>query len=117
MFKNEGIDDWEIHIKSSKTARWSVQHDHVSDPVVRQGDRVRAGDILGGTGKWNQSLGIGRTELIVTYSEGPGTDLCYCPLNYGTVGFVQSHNDLLAALNTQGFGPFTSLCLAETVKP
>jgi hypothetical protein len=117
MFKNEGIDDWEIHIKSSETARWSVQHDHVSNPVVQQGDQVHAGDVLGGTGRWNQSQNIGRTELIVTYSEGPGTDLSYCPLNYGTTDFVQKHNDLLAALNAHGFGPFASFCLAETVKP
>jgi hypothetical protein len=117
MFKNEGIDDWEIHIKSSQAARWGVQHDHVSDPVVQQGDKVQAGDVLGGTGKWNQAQNIGRTELIVTYSEGPGTDLCYCPLNYGTTDFVQKHNDLLAALNAHGFGPFASFCLAETVEP
>jgi hypothetical protein len=117
MFKNDGVDDWEIHIKSSQTAYWDVQHDHVSDPIVRQGDQVHAGDVLGGTGKWNQALGIGRTELSVCYSEGPGTDLCYCPLNYGTTEFVQKHNDLLAALNAHGFGPFTALCLAETVKP
>jgi hypothetical protein len=117
MFKNEGFDDWEIHIKSSQTAAWDVQHDHVSDPVVQLGDIVHAGDVLGGTGKWDQALGIGRTELSVSYSEGPGTDLCYCPLNYGTTEFVQSHNDLLAVVNAYGFGPFTSLCLAETVKP
>jgi hypothetical protein len=117
MFKNDGVDDWEIHIKNSKTSYWSVQHDHVSDPVVQQGDIVHAGDILGGTGKWNAAQNIGRTELIVTYSEGPGTDLCYCPMNYGTAEFVQAHNELLAALNAQGFGPFTSFCLAQTVKP
>jgi len=117
MFKNEGIDDWEIHIKSSQTARWGVQHDHVSNPVVQQGDQVRAGDVLGGTGRWNQSQNIGRTELVVTYSEGPGTDLSYCPMNYGTAEFVQGHNDLLAALNAHGFGPFASLCLAQTVTP
>lgn len=117
MFKNEGIDDWEIHIKSSGSAHWSVQHDHVSNPVVQQGDQVHAGDVLGGTGKWNWAQNIGRTELIVTYSDGPGTDLCYCPLNYGTTDFVNNHNNLLAALNTHGFGPYASLCLAETVKP
>jgi hypothetical protein len=117
MFKNEGIDDWEIHIKSSPSARWSVQHDHVSNPVVQQGDQVHAGDALGGTGKWNWAQNIGRTELIVTYSEGPGTDLCYCPMNYGTTEFVQDHNNLLAAMNGHGFGPYTSFCLAETVVP
>jgi hypothetical protein len=118
MFKNDGIDDWEIHIKSAPESYWDVQHDHVSDPVVRQGDQVHAGDILGGTGKWNQAQGIGRTELGVSYSEGPQyQSLGYCPLNYGTAEFVQGHNDLLAAMNAYGFGPFTSLCLAETVKP
>lgn len=117
MFKNEGIDDWEIHIKSSVTAKWDVQHDHVSDPVVRQGSWVNAGDVLGITGKWNSTLDIGRTELCVSFSEGPGQDLSYCPMNYGTTEFIQAHNELLTALNTHGFGPFTSLCQAETIKP
>ena len=118
MFKNEGIDDWEIHIKSSPESYWDVQHDHVSDPVVQQGDTVHAGDVLGGTGKWNQALGIGRTELGVSYSEGPQEQsLGYCPLDYGTTDFIQGHNGLLAALNAHGFGPFTSFCLAETVNP
>jgi hypothetical protein len=116
MFKNDGIDDWEIHIKSSPETNWSVQHDHVSDPVVRQGDRVNAGDVMGGTGRWNQALGIGRTELCVIYAEGPGTDMCHCPIDFGTAGFVQAHNGLLAALNAQGFGSLASLCLAATVK-
>ncbi len=117
MFKNEGVDDWEIHIKSSAAAKWDVQHDHVSNPLVRQGGRVHAGDVLGGTGKWNESLGIGRTELSVTFSEGPGKDMSYCPLKYGTTEFVRRHEELLAASNAHGFAPYTTLCLAETVKP
>jgi hypothetical protein len=118
MFKNEGVDDWEIHIKSSPESFWDVQHDHVSDPVVQQGDKVKAGDVLGGTGKWNQAQNIGRTELGVSYSEGPqAQNLGYCPMNYGTTDFVQKHNGLLAALNAYGFGPFTSFCLAENVNP
>ena len=55
MFKNEGIDDWEIHIKSSGSARWSVQHDHVTNPTVQQGDPVHAGDVLAAL-----ASGIGR---------------------------------------------------------
>ena len=108
MFKNEGIDDWEIHIKRAPESYWDVQ----------QGDQVHAGDVLGGTGKWNQAQGIGRTELGVSYSEGPQyQSKGYCPLNYGTAEFVQGHNDLLAAMNAHGFGPFASLCLAEMVNP
>lgn len=117
MFKNQGFDDWEIHIKSSETAYWTVQHDHVSDPVVQQGDRVNAGDVLGRTGEWNRTQGIGRTELSVAYAEGPGLDMCHCPTEFGTANFIQDHNALLAALNTHGFGPLASLCLAATVKP
>jgi hypothetical protein len=109
------VDDWEIHIRGSAAAYWDVQQDHVSDPVVAQGDRVRAGDVLGRTGKWSAT--IGRTELGVAYIEGPGTDMCYCPMDYGTAEFVQRHNDLLAAMKALGFGPYGSLCLAETVKP
>jgi hypothetical protein len=117
MFKNSGVNDYEIHIKSFASSYWSVQHDHVSNPQVQQGAQVKAGDVLGGTGEWNQAQGIGRTELVVTYSEGPGNDMAYCPLDFGTAKFVQGHEELRAALNAHGFGPFPTFCLAETVKP
>lgn len=115
IFKNEGVDDWEILIKAAPHATWAVQHDHVSNPLVKLGDKVRAGDILGGTGKWSASLG--RTELAVVSAEGPGLDLCHCPMKFGTAEFVQRHDELLATMKALGFGPYGSLCLADVVKP
>lgn len=113
VFQNEGLSDFEIHIRTSSNNAWNVQYDHVLDPTVTEGSVVVAGEVLGGSGEWSGAMR--RTELAVSDTENG--DLSYCPLDFGDDDFVARHEGLMDALNDRGFGPFESLCAAETVVP
>jgi hypothetical protein len=115
MFQNEGLSDYEIHIRPGPRSVWDVQYDHVLGPTVQEGSRVSAGDVLGTSGEWSAT--IRRTELSVSQIEGPGTDVSYCPMAFATSLFAAEHQALLDAVNAHGFGPYDSLCLAEVCIP
>jgi hypothetical protein len=73
-FKSE-TNDYEIRLLASPLSPFLVVVDHVTDPLVAEGDAVAAGQALGVPGTFSASLG--RTELqIVNFVERRS----YCPL-------------------------------------
>jgi hypothetical protein len=67
--------DYEIHLLSSPLSPFLVVVDHVTDPLVAEGDAVVAGQTLGQPGTFSDTLG--RTELqLVNFVERRS----YCPL-------------------------------------
>ena len=115
MFENEGIADWEIHVRSHDGSKWVVQYDHVVAPTVAEGERVVAGTVLGGAGIWSAT--IARTELSVTFVASPSSSTSYCPLDFGTASFNAQHVEMLSAVNARGHGPYASICLTGTCEP
>ncbi|MBI2057366.1 MAG: peptidoglycan DD-metalloendopeptidase family protein [Candidatus Yanofskybacteria bacterium] len=71
--------DYEIHIIPSENSQWTIGHDHVNNPKVSVGNRVKAGDIIGKAG--NMGGGLGRTEIMIWVSEAT-RPMTYCPLKY-----------------------------------
>ena len=70
--------DYEILIQPETGSQWTLGHDHVSSIRVSEGDRVKAGDILGKAGTLGGELG--RTEIMIW--GGPSSQdrpLTYCP--------------------------------------
>lgn len=67
--------DYEISIGESLNDNVLVGIDHIKNITVSQGDKVKAGDILGKPGTWSGS--IGRVELDIY-----GIDGHVCPFNY-----------------------------------
>ena len=68
-------EDWEIRLLASPLSPFLVVVDHVTDPLVAEGDSVAAGQWLGQPGTFSAALG--RTELqLVNFVERRS----YCPL-------------------------------------
>ena len=71
--------DYAIHILPSENSQWTIGHDHVSNPRVSVGQKVKAGDLLGKVGSLSSSLG--RTEIMMWVSEAT-RPMTYCPMKY-----------------------------------
>ena len=68
-------DDYQIFSRESG-ASFMVIYDHITNPIVSEGDVVLAGDYLGNPGNWNSS--IGRFEIQINVDQNQG-QLSYCP--------------------------------------
>lgn len=99
IIMNDGVLDYEIHIRPISGSEWLIIYDHVLDVTISKGDNVQQGAILGKVGVGN------RTELQVNKGNG-GDAISYCPLNYGTKAFIDEH---LAFMD--------NWCLKETIVP
>ena len=71
--------DYYIIIQSKKNSHWFTQVDHVLNVTVKKGDEVKAGDVLGNPGNWNNSVGLGVVELSVINDK---ENKNYCPFSY-----------------------------------
>ena len=71
--------DYYLWIRPRKHSAWVVEMDHVQEVVVKVGQQVTAGDILGKAGTWYPQENIGRTELMITQSRWNGKSYYYCP--------------------------------------
>lgn len=99
VMDNQGIADFEVHIKPVQNSEWTLIYDHVLELTVVEGATVEVGEFIGKVGVGN------RTELQLNRDDGPNT-IAYCPLDYGTESFVNLHFDY-----------FEIWCLAPTVVP
>ena len=72
--------DYYIWIKPSPRSAWIVEIDHLKDPAVQSGDKVKAGDYLGTAGNWYPNSGVGRTELMLV--KRGAIQHYYCPYLY-----------------------------------
>ena len=106
---NEGIPDFEVHVKPSATSGYFVIYDHVLPPMVAEGAVVAAGDRLGTIGNGNP--GWGKIELQINRRGSP--DVSLCPRDLGTAAFNAAHAAALAATQS----PHADVCLAPTVIP
>lgn len=71
--------DYAIHIQPELNSQWVVEHDHVSNVKIFEGNTVKAGDVLGKAGTLGGQLG--RTEIMFWTSIGR-RPLTYCPFKY-----------------------------------
>ena len=99
ILNNQGVADFEIHIKPTQSSKWTLIYDHVLEVTVVEGETIEAGDILGKVGVGN------RTELQLNSGSGEAT-LSNCPMDFGTESFVNLHFDY-----------FETWCLTTTVIP
>jgi len=96
---NENFPDYEVWVKLSANSVWRIIYDHVLNPGFSVSNEISPGDILGSVGEGN------RTELQIN-KIGEGSELSYCPFEFGTSDFIQQHK------------AFTGdWCLEETVVP
>lgn len=61
----EESQDFEIEIARNRFTAWMVVIDHVTDVRVRQGKKVKAGDVVGAAARYLAADGVWRTELEV----------------------------------------------------
>ena len=88
-----------------------VIYDHVLNVAVAVGDAVAAGDPLGEAGNWSPTAR--RVELQINDPSG----VSRCPLDFATVDFAARHEALRVSANAEGFGPFATYCLTDSVNP
>ena len=79
-FKLSPTYEYYIWIKPSPRSAWIVEIDHLKDPAVQSGDKVKAGDYLGTAGNWYPNSGVGRTELMLV--KRGAIQHYYCPYLY-----------------------------------
>jgi hypothetical protein len=68
MFFQERTNDYEIGIRTNALSIYTVAIDHITNLTVSVGSFVRAGDIIGNPGTWQE--GLGRTELSINVGAG-----------------------------------------------
>lgn len=71
--------DYNLIIKNDESSVWFTQVDHLLNVVVKEGDRVTAGQVLGNPGFWDSISGLGVVELSVINDEERRN---YCPLSF-----------------------------------
>lgn len=71
--------DYEILIQPEENSQWTLGQDHINNPRVTKGNRVKAGDILGKVGSFGE--GLGRTEIMLWKSSSTRPET-HCPLKY-----------------------------------
>jgi hypothetical protein len=69
--------DYDVCIYRYEDDPWCVSYEHVSSPMVREGDTVRVGDVIGEAGRINEFVEFGKFDLKVW--KGGTTVLNYCP--------------------------------------
>jgi len=79
LFYKDHTKDYGIHIQPSANSQWTLEHDHVNNPLVSEGATVKAGDILGKAGTLGGELG--RTEIML-FAGGSAGVTTYCPFKY-----------------------------------
>lgn len=86
--------DYEVFLQPSEGSIWTVGYDHLTNVTVKQGDRVKVGDILGEPAKQNN--GLRRFELQVNKDTG-GVSTHICP---STLVAASVNETMLADLQT-----------------
>jgi len=76
----EDTQDYEVIISPAVGSPWRVSQDHIRDIRVSQGDKVKAGDVLGKPGTWSD--GLGRTEIMVFKEQFFGEPRAYAPFRF-----------------------------------
>lgn len=82
VFYIEHTKDWGINISPRQGSMWFVGHEHLINLVVKEGDIVRAGDVIGDA-MAHKSFGVdlGFTELAV-WTGGRNGIYKYCPFDF-----------------------------------
>lgn len=75
-------------MRLSEQSSWLIIYDHVLAVTVSEGDYISQGIPLG-------KVGIGNRTEIQLNKQTNGTDLAYCPLNYATSSFIETHTTFL----------------------
>jgi hypothetical protein len=81
---NDNFPDYEVWVKPSANSVWRIIYDHLLKLEISVGEKVSPGDILGDVGD------INRSELQIN-KIGEGSELSYCPFDFGTNDFIQQH--------------------------
>ena len=69
-----GQDDFEVFLQTSEKSIWMIGYDHLINLAVKQGDRVKVGDVLGNPGVQNN--GLARFEIQVNKETGTSEHIC-----------------------------------------
>ncbi|MBU1975237.1 MAG: M23 family metallopeptidase [Nanoarchaeota archaeon] len=72
-----GDDDYDMCIYRSENDPWCVSYEHIADVRVKEGDKVKVGDVLGKVGRINDFTNFGKFDLKVWH--GGATILNHCP--------------------------------------
>ena len=68
--------DMEVFLQPKEGSMWTIGYDHLTDLAVKQGDQVKAGDVLGKPAK--QGNGVLRFEIQIN-KDKDGETLHVCP--------------------------------------
>lgn len=69
--------DFEVFLQTSESSQWIIGYDHIVDVLVKKGDKVKAGDVLGRAALQNN--GLRRFEFQVNKKQAGADDLHICP--------------------------------------
>ena len=70
--------DFSIQVWDGKNGNWLYETEHVSNPLVRPGDRVTAGQVIAQVSTWSSQYndGLGMVELGLLHAGSPPEHLC-----------------------------------------
>ena len=74
--QDDGKDN-EVFLQTSVDSEWITGYDHIVDVKVKQGDKVKVGDVIGKPAV--QGNGLYRFEFQVNKKVGKNEDIHYCP--------------------------------------
>lgn len=74
--------DYSIHVASSMESQWVYETEHVIDPTVKVGDKVKAGQVIAKPSDYNSHHhpGFGLYEIGILHAGNPPAHVC--PFNY-----------------------------------
>ena len=121
-----GSSDYEVFLQTFEGSAWMLAYDHLTKLSVKNGDTVKAGDVLGEPVL--QGNGLPRFELQINKKQADGSELSYCPSALLDSSVKDAlHGDLTAVLqqweSVSGLELYDIAaqkpvgCMAETVKP